>query len=243
MLALAAPSVQAQPTSADARLAQTRADLHAAYDARDADALDRIRLDLDQMATAGIRPDLAHYYSALASLRLFALDPDAERYTDLAAASSEAALSLRPDFSDAHALRGMAYGRKIDGMISGMRYGGRSNDAMDRALALDPDNPRALVLRAISALYKPAIWGGGRDRAVEGFRRAIALYDARGPAAPSDPEPQWGRDEAHAWLGIALRDSGDIERARQQFARALALNPDSEWIRGELMPSLTAAAD
>ncbi len=241
LLLLALP-VQAQ--TADALLLQTRAEAEAAYDGGDADALEQARARFDRMASTDLHPALAHYYSALASIRASNLVAEDERdaCVDRSIASAKAAIDLRPDFADAYAVLGSAYGRKVTGMVSGMRYGPSANDAMDQAMRYGGANPRVLMYDAISNLYKPAIWGGGRDKAMQGFERAIALFDLIGDPNPDDIEPTWGRSEAHAWYGIGLRDGGDKDGARAQFQRALALNPNSGWVRYTLMPTVETSA-
>jgi tetratricopeptide (TPR) repeat protein len=244
LLALLLVTGSAQAQTSDELLLETRAELHAAYDRADAAGLDQTRARFDRMAGLGVHPALAHYYSALASLRAasFVAEDEREVYIDRSIASAQAALSLRPDFADAYALVASAYGRKVTGVVSGMRYGPKANEAMALAMRYGADNPRVLLYAAISSLYTPAIWGGGRDKAMPGFERAIALFDLIGEPVPTDLEPTWGRSEAHAWYGIGLRDGGDLKSARAQFERSLALNPNSGWVRYTLLPSAEASA-
>ena len=244
LLTLLLIALPASAQTSDEALLETRAELEAAYSGGDADGLEQARARFDRMAAADMHPALAHYYSALASIRASNLVSEDERdaYVDRSIASAQAAIELRSDFADAYAVLGSAYGRKATGMISGMRYGPKANEAMGKAMQYGKGNPRVLLYSAISALYTPAMWGGGRDKAMPGFERAIALFDLIGEPDPTDIEPTWGRSEAHAWYGIGLRDGGDAAGARAQFERALELNPSSGWVRYTLMPSVATSA-
>ncbi len=244
LLALLLLALPAQAQTADELLLETRADMQAAYASGDAAGLEQARARFDRMAASGMHPALAHYYSALASIRASNLVGEDEQaaYVDRSIASAQAAIDLRSGFADAYAVLGSAYGRKVTGVVSGMRYGPSANDAMDQAMRYGGANPRVLMYDAISNLYKPEMWGGGRDKAMTGFERAIALFDLVGGTDATDIEPTWGQSEAHAWYGIALRDGGDQDGARAQFERALELDPNSGWVRYTLMPTVEASA-
>ncbi len=241
-LLLIALPISAQ--TADELLLETRSDMETAYNGGDANGLEQARARFDRMAASDMHPALAHYYSSLASIRAANLVAEDERdaYVDRSIASAKAAIAARSGFADAYALLGSAYGRKVTGMVSGMRYGPKANEAMDQAMQFGKANPRVLMYGAISDLYKPEMWGGGRDQAMAGFERAIAQFDLIGEPDSTDIEPTWGRSEAHAWYGIGLRDGGDVDGARAQFARALELTPASGWVRYTLMPSVEKSA-
>jgi tetratricopeptide (TPR) repeat protein len=123
------------------------------------------------------------------------------------------------------------------GMMAGMRWGNRASDARERALAAGPNNPRVLLLTAISAFYTPAMWGGGRDKAMTHLRAAIAAFEQDRPAAPA---PAWGRSEAYAWLGQFERAAGRVAEARAAYERALAIDPEFTWVRQVLLPQVNA---
>jgi len=55
---------------------------------------------------------------------------------------------------------------------------------------------------------------------------------------PRQPWPNWGRFDAHAWLGQALARHGDNAGARAEYAAALRIAPSSEWVRTMLLPQV-----
>ena len=146
----------------------------------------------------------------------------------------------RPRDAEAQALLGSVYGLQIArSPMKGMLLGPRAAGALDKAAEIAPDNPRVVVLQGISAFNTPALFGGGTDKAERLLRRSLTLF-AREPADRA--WPNWGRFDAHVWLGQALVDKGDPAGARAEYDRALALAPGSQWVRSVLLPALERGA-
>jgi Flp pilus assembly protein TadD len=116
-----------------------------------------------------------------------------------------------------------------------MLLGPRASGALDKAAEIAPDNPRVVVLQGISAFNTPALFGGGTEKAERLLRRSLTLF-AREPA--DRPWPNWGRFDAHVWLGQALLGKGDRAGARAEYDRALTLAPGSRWVRSVLLPAI-----
>ena len=144
-----------------------------------------------------------------------------------------------PEYAEAHALLGSLYGLQIGRDASrGVVLGVRASGALDRAEAAAPDNPRVALLQGISAFHKPARFGGGLDRAERMLRRSLDLFSRE----PLDkPWPNWGRFDAHVWLGQTLARQNDRSGARAEYDAALALAPDSGWVKFVLLPALNGA--
>ncbi|MBL0938900.1 MAG: tetratricopeptide repeat protein [Gemmatimonadaceae bacterium] len=138
------------------------------------------------------------------------------------------------------ALRSMAMGRLMaNSMLRGMRLGAPASRAESEALEATPANPRALLLVAVGTWYKPAMFGGGKDKARALLDRAFAAFSADRPAVG---RPQWGLAEAWAWRGIMEADAGRTDAARSAYDRALELEPDYQWVRWVLRPALRPAS-
>ncbi|MCS6808135.1 MAG: hypothetical protein RML40_05830 [Bacteroidota bacterium] len=164
-----------------------------------------------------------------------------ERHTDEGIAALEEAISLEPNFADAHALLGSLYGVKAGlGMINGIKYGSKSTSSMERALALVPNNPRVLILHGISLYYTPAMWGGNKEKALMVLQKACELAE-QGACIPEKPfSPDWGHAEAFAWKGAIFAGMGDSEYAKAAYERALQIAPDYAWVKHILVPKLGA---
>jgi tetratricopeptide (TPR) repeat protein len=121
------------------------------------------------------------------------------------------------------------------GMVAGMRYGMAAGSAEEKALDLAANNPRVLLLSAISSWFKPAMWGGGEDKGYAQLQRALKAFERD---APAPPLPAWGQAEAYAWLGQMEQKRGDKVAARAAYDRALQLAPNYGWVKYVLLPAL-----
>lgn len=181
------------------------------------------------------------YLLAYANWRLLGTHPppDGNERDALAdEAESMLAANLAGNEADveAQALLGAVYGMKIGSSTwRGMTLGRRAGRALDAARAIDERNPRFLLLRGLDIYHRPAMFGGGLERAERWFRAAVGFFAAQ----PSDPPwPNWGRLDAHAWLGRTLARLGDVDAAREQYAKVLEAEPDHAFVRDFLLPRL-----
>jgi tetratricopeptide (TPR) repeat protein len=143
---------------------------------------------------------------------------------------------LMPDFAEAPGLLSAVYGAKIaQAPDLGMTLGMQASALMSRALSMDPANPRLLVLRGTSLYHTPPEYGGSVKEAEASFRRALARFDQVSAGAPW---PNWGRFDAHVWLGQALAARGDKAGARAEYEKALAIAPASNWVKFGLLPKV-----
>lgn len=129
----------------------------------------------------------------------------------------EHAIALDPDFSPSHA--GISYALMLFGVYHELpprEAFPRARDAAERALALDPTDALALVMRAHCAL-----WHEWDTAAAEGLaRRALDL-------AP-------GLYLGHDCLGWTLAAQGRFDAAIASMQRARALDPLSEYATYDL---------
>jgi len=147
----------------------------------------------------------------------------------------ERSAATRP-LPETHALIAAATGSMIGtSMMRGIRFGMRASAAEDRAEALGANNPRVLLLRAVSAWFTPSAFGGGEDKARALLQQALGAFEHDAPARPL---PAWGHAEAYAWHGQMELKAGRRDAARAAYDRALALAPGYAWVQYALKPSL-----
>lgn len=206
--------------------------------------LKAIRSDLAQRLTSPGADEVAlRYTTAYAAYRLVNLpgvtDKEKASLLDDAVAQLQAAAKQNPKDAETHALLGSVYGLQIAAspVIRGMTLGPRANAALDRASELDGANPRVLLVQGVSAFNTPAMFGGGTDKAEQLLRRSLDRF-ATEPAGK--PWPNWGRFDAHVWLGQVLLQKGNRSGARAEYDQARALAPNSGWLRYVLLPELEA---
>lgn len=236
----------AQP--ADSLIATGRADLKAGVNHGDLERMMAARAAFERAADTE-RAAWARYYAALADFRIANhLLTREEGSKDRASAHLESAVEslkevvrLDAESAEAWALLNSVYGRQISlSPMKGMLLGRRSKRALQMAGRLAPDNPRVVLAAAVSDFSTPGMWGGDKERAMEGFRRAAELFATEEPADPL--QPVWGHDEVYAWIGLAHLDRDEREQARAAFEKALEIEPDFGWVRYALLPGLDEAA-
>jgi len=230
--------------------------------AHSADDLDAIVQKLEPSAVAGRVMEILD--ARLACLRLLSASPAPDRvpvirYTiayaawrvafspalstknqtlllDAAAVQLEEAIKGNARFADAMGLLAAVDGAKIAHSPElGMTLGPESSAILSQALGLEPNNPRVLVFRGQALFNTPPEYGGSIKNAEAVLRRALQVFDQE---PTTKPWPNWGRFDAHAWLGQALASRNDKAGARAEYEKALAIAPESAWVKYSLLPQV-----
>ena len=182
------------------------------------------------------------YSAAYANWRLVRV-PNAKREEqiplhDEAAAHIRKALELDSKSAEAWGLLSAIYGSQMGFVPAmGLELGNHAAEAIQQAVKLAPDNPRVVLFQGTSAFHTPPSYGGSVEAAEKHLRRAIQLFDSE---PPERPWPNWGRLDAHLWLGILLEKRGDREGARAEYKKTLSIDPEFGWARYVLLPRLDA---
>jgi len=135
--------------------------------------------------------------------------------------SAERAVALKPEVAEYRRILGTLYGQIVPvNLLLGLSYGKKSQDAIAKAIELDPKNAAAYVSRGVGNYYVPSSLGGGIDLAIRDFQKAIEL----------NPKS----DEAYLWLGLAMRKANRNAEARKAFSISLELNPNRLWTKQQL---------
>jgi tetratricopeptide (TPR) repeat protein len=244
-------SLASSPSPAPAQLSprdrwadSARVTIEAASNRGDVEQLRGARALVERALTAFAGDPLLQHYYAYALYReatlLMGRRHDEKEYRPLLEQADsileESASKLA--LPETYALRSSVLGQLINNPLRGMTLGPRSGSAMDRAIELGPRNPRVWMLRGVGAMFTPAMFGGGTDKAAEYLRKAIALFPDDRPAPPL---PAWGHAEAYAWLGQVLHKQKRIDDARAAYAKSLELQPDNGWVKNVLLPALDRA--
>ncbi|NVO33366.1 hypothetical protein [Hymenobacter lapidiphilus] len=86
----------------------------------------------------------------------------------------------------------------ISPMLRSMKYSGMVNGAVEKAIQLNPANPRAYLVQANNLYFTPAMFGGGAEVAKPIFLKAKAHYATFKPA--SRLSPSWGERQVNGRL-------------------------------------------
>jgi TolB-like protein/Tfp pilus assembly protein PilF len=156
----------------------------------------------------------------------FFLNRHSERETDQARAAFERAVQLDPKFALAWAGLAQTHVWDCNYATEGGQKGfndhlAAARDAVERALALEPDLPDALLARAVIETNFDYNWKG----AAETLRKGLTL-------APQDPA-------LLMWAGNLATARGETRQAFDLFRRAVALDPVNTQVRAFLASNLS----
>ncbi len=79
----------------------------------------------------------------------------------------------------------------VDPQARYQQYGAASMSEIAKAKALDPTNPRPVILEAQAKFYTPEAFGGGKAPAKELFTKALKMFDTFKPE--TSLHPAWGK--------------------------------------------------
>jgi len=102
------------------------------------------------------------------------------------------AKAIESDHSEIYVLQGYIYQGHIweSPMINGARYSGKCYAELDKAIEINPDNPRAYYIKGQNLFYTPSFFGGGAESAKPVLATAKEKYDSF--EAESSIHPTWG---------------------------------------------------
>lgn len=152
---------------------------------------------------------LPPYYAALCNAKTgFLLQDDGEKiepFADRGEAMAQKALSLldsttqKKELAEVYTVLSMVYRTRvfINPMTYGRKYGVLSGQMLQKALALDPGNPRALYVAAWVKYYTPKMWGGDKEQAKKLATESLQKLGNPG----TDVYPHWGRTDDQQLLG------------------------------------------
>jgi tetratricopeptide (TPR) repeat protein len=170
-------------------------------------------------AEAQYRAGLANCYLAEVAIEL--RDRKAGRQTaEQGIKFAEKAVAMKPANAEYYRLLGTLYGQAVTDIMSGLSYGPKAKDAINKAVEKAPKSSMMYVARGVGNYYVPAQLGGGAKLSIPDFQKAIELDPANA--------------EAYLWLGLSLRKENRDAEARQAFVKSLELNPNRVWTKQQL---------
>jgi len=200
--------------------------LETARDLQDRPALEKLVNDLSAAsakapndADAQYRLALACSYQAEVAIELHD-KKGGQQAAERGIKAGEKAVSINGNSAEYLRVLGTLYGQAIVDIPSGLNYGAKAKDAINRAVEKAPKSSAVYVARGVGNFYLPSMLGGGPKPAIDDFKKAIDL--------------DGNNAEAYLWLGVSLhKDNRDAE-ARKAFEKSLALNPKRVWAKQQL---------
>lgn len=233
MLSLAALGASLAPSSAPAMSREELSDLEAkaqyAFFTEDLNALRGLAKATRTLADS--EQPLEVYHHAHVQFRLLQLALRAQQKKEADAAGEacvdalDRAIARDARFAEGLALQASCYGYLAAlGPLKGVTAGPRAGARAEAAAKLSPRNPRVLLAEAAALYFRPAAFGGDRQKAAPLFRRAAAAFD--GLDAPRPGEPTWGAAETWLFVGRGFEEAGDVLAARNAYEKALLIAPE-----------------
>jgi tetratricopeptide (TPR) repeat protein len=200
--------------------------LEVARDKQDRAALTELAAQAGAAAAKAPNDAEVQYHAALANSYLAEVaielrDRKAGRqFAEQGMKFAEKTIALKPENAEYYRLLGTLYGQAVTDIMSGLSYGPKAKDAINKAVEKAPKVSMMYVARGVGNYYVPAQLGGGAKLSIPDFQKAIEL----------DPR----NAEAYLWLGLSLRKENRDAEARQAFAKSLELNPNRVWAKQQL---------
>jgi hypothetical protein len=101
--------------------------------------------------------------------------------------------------SEIYTIRNMAATQQmmVDPQTRWQTYGQTASQYLQKAIQLDPNNPRVYYLQGQSVFNTPVAFGGGKANAKPLFEKSVELFKQE---QPKPLYPNWGKDQAEMML-------------------------------------------
>ncbi len=137
---------------------------------------------------------LSYYYTTFGYIQLgikVSNKKRVDKYLDKAKVVLNKGLKKYPDNSELLSLDAFIYQIRIRvAKIRAIKNSKRANEILDKIIASDPNNPRALFLKGQNLYYTPSTFGGGCSKAIVYFKKAKMAFENN-----TDSLPSWGKKQ------------------------------------------------
>lgn len=161
---------------------------------------------LDRIATAEKTKWEPYYYAAFGYVMMASRESDGSKkdaLLDRSASYLEKAAALRPNDSEIITMEGFVSTIRltVDPATRGPQYSMASMQAFGKALAINPENPRAMALKAQMQYGTAKFFSASTEEACATAKKASELFASSKPS--TDPlAPAWGKGMVNDMLTI-----------------------------------------
>jgi tetratricopeptide (TPR) repeat protein len=218
-------------------------DIQSAEDETDINQLLASRNHFISLLSSNQHKEVIHYYIGYIDFLLsdnYLLKKDkknAKKYIYDGIEKLEKAVDLKDDFADGHALLSFMYVNKAAvnrlSAISSLKKGFL---IIDKALKLDPKNPRVLLYASIINYNLPKIFGANKEEGFKYIQESIEYFKTF--KSPKPVYPDHGLIRAYTHLGNIHMGRGDLDEAQKCFKKVLEMRPGNKYVKNVLMKQL-----
>lgn len=217
--------------------------IHAAYFQNDIKQYMEVHSFLERLIEIEPANDLAKYYSAYVEYRLYASkqatnNSFVEKFYEPAVKTCKELIETGKMLDEAKTILAALYVMRLaKNPMEAMALSPQIHSLLGEAESINPSNPRIHIIRGIMVMNTPPMFGGGTEKGMDSFKKAISLFESN--KNENNNLPNWGYEESHAWLGIGYQRINNMEKAKEIFIKVLELKPDFGWVKFKLLPSIT----
>jgi len=96
----------------------------------------------------------------------------------------------------------------VDPMNRWQIYGKKFQENLESAKAINPNNPRIYYMKAVSTLFTPKSFGGGKKAAKPYFEKAAALFEKE--SEDDITKPYWGKGINQYFLAECDKEGDEV---------------------------------
>ena len=141
---------------------------------------------------------------------------------------------LNKDFSESYILLAYIYNLKVGAGGNPISLMKKASVAIKKAEEIEPNNPRLHYLNGITNMYTPKVFGGGQEKAIADFNKAILCFEKS--EITDNTLPDWGFDETYYYMGRIFEKRDDILNADFYYSKSLEINPDFGLLKIVMYP-------
>jgi hypothetical protein len=176
---------------------------------RDPAALKELSAAFERIADAEKTQWLPYYYAALMQVNagyfmtggnMGGMTDKLDPIADKAEQMINKAEALSKDNAEIFIVKKMIASLRLmaDPMARYQQYGPAAQQALDKAITLNPENPRIYLLEGQDKFFTPEQYGGSKSEAKKLFETALKKFDSFKPA--TDIDPHWGKASTEYFL-------------------------------------------
>ena len=195
------------------------------------------RYDADKTNTENLYQLLEAQYILLNGTMAAQNEALFDDYIDEAVDNAKEMLDRDKNHAKTKGLLSALYGLRIAySPMKGMFLGSKSSSLAEEAIG-QKSEPLAWLKYAGNKYNTPETWGGDKQEALKSFKKAVDLFESN----QENLNNNYHYLDALAWLGIAYKNAGEVAKAKQQFEKALAQEPDFSLVKYALLPNTEKA--